>query len=147
MRVYDPRQWCEVYESEGEYRASIVKTAKERGYAGVALGAYRAAKNPLFKGFLFELKKKLLAEGLHLFYEYDGDGCAECCEIADGCVLIYEKCALDEVSERYGFPTAAIVAMSDVTEYLHNRECLGRVVIDDACKAAIDAYYETYGAK
>ncbi len=97
MRVYDPRPWCEVYESEGEYRASIVKTAKERGYAGVALGAYRAAKNPLFKGFLFELKKNLLAEGLHLFYEYDGEGCEDGCEIADGCVLIYEKCALDEI--------------------------------------------------
>ena len=55
--------------------------------------------------------------------------------------------ALDEVRERYGFPTAAIVSMSEVVEHLHNRECLGRVVIDDACKAAIDAYYETYGVK
>ena len=58
-----------------------------------------------------------------------------------------QKCALDEVSDLYGFPTAAIVTMGEVTEHLHNRECLGRVVIDDACKAAIDAYYETYGAK
>lgn len=58
-----------------------------------------------------------------------------------------EKCALDEVSERFGFPTAAIVSMSDVTEHLHNRECQGKVVIDDACKAAIDAYYEKYGVK
>ena len=55
--------------------------------------------------------------------------------------------AIDEVSEKYGFPTAAIVTMSEVTEHLHNRECLGRVVIDDACKAAIDAYYEQYGVK
>lgn len=58
-----------------------------------------------------------------------------------------QKCALDEVSDLYGFPTAAIVTMGEVTEHLHNRECLGRVVIDDACKAAIDAYYETYGVK
>ena len=58
-----------------------------------------------------------------------------------------QKCALDEVADLYGFPTASIVSMADVTEHLHNRECLGRVVIDDACKAAIDAYYETYGAK
>lgn len=58
-----------------------------------------------------------------------------------------EMCALDEVSERYGFPTASIVSMSEVTEHLYNRECQGRIVIDDACKAAIDAYYETYGAK
>ena len=58
-----------------------------------------------------------------------------------------QKSALEEVSERYGFPTAAIVSMSDVTGYLHNRECQGRVVIDDAMMAAIDAYYEQYGAR
>jgi len=97
MRVYDPREYDELAESEGAYRESIVKTAKEKGYAGVAMGAYRAAKNPLFKNFMFLLKKDLLSEGLHLFYEYDGGGCAECCEIADGCVLIYEKCALAEI--------------------------------------------------
>ncbi|MBQ9955545.1 MAG: orotate phosphoribosyltransferase [Eggerthellaceae bacterium] len=58
-----------------------------------------------------------------------------------------EKCALDEVADLYGFPTAAIVDMAEVTECLHNREVRGRVVIDDAIKAAIDAYYEQYGAK
>ena len=58
-----------------------------------------------------------------------------------------EKCALDEVSELYGFPTAAIVDMAEVSEYLYNREVQGRVVINDDIKAAIDAYYEQYGAK
>ena len=55
--------------------------------------------------------------------------------------------ALDEVRETYGFPTAAIVTMGEVCEHLLNRECLGRVVIDDAMKASIDAYYEQYGVK
>ena len=58
-----------------------------------------------------------------------------------------EVCALDEVRERYGFPTASIVDMGEVTEHLLNRECQGRVVIDDKVKAALDAYYEQYGAK
>ena len=58
-----------------------------------------------------------------------------------------EKCALDEVSELYGFPTAAIVDMAEVSEYLYNREVQGRVVINDDIKTAIDAYYEQYGAK
>ncbi|MEG1907819.1 MAG: orotate phosphoribosyltransferase [Gordonibacter sp.] len=58
-----------------------------------------------------------------------------------------EMCALDEVRERYGFPTASIVDMAEVTEHLLNRECQGRVVIDDEVKAALDAYYEQYGAK
>ena len=35
----------------------------------------------------------------------------------------------------------------EVVEHLHGRECRGRVVIDDACKSAIDAYYELYGAR
>lgn len=57
------------------------------------------------------------------------------------------KCALDEVSELYGFPTAAIVDMAEVSEYLYNREVQGRVVINDEIKEAINAYYELYGAK
>ena len=58
-----------------------------------------------------------------------------------------DKSALEEVKELYGFPTAAIVSMADVVEHLYNRECQGKVVIDDGLKAAIDAYYEQYGAK
>ena len=58
-----------------------------------------------------------------------------------------EKSALEEIQELYGFKANAIVTMADVVEYLYNRECQGRVVIDDAIKAAIDAYYEQYGAK
>ncbi|HIT61035.1 MAG TPA: orotate phosphoribosyltransferase [Candidatus Fimousia stercorigallinarum] len=58
-----------------------------------------------------------------------------------------EKTALDEVKELYGFETAAIVSMPEVVEVLYNKECNGRIVIDDEIKARIDAYYEQYGAK
>ena len=58
-----------------------------------------------------------------------------------------EKAAIDEISDKYGFPTASIVTMSEVTSLLHNHEVAGRVVIDDGCKAAIDAYYERYGVR
>ncbi|SFR89109.1 orotate phosphoribosyltransferase [[Clostridium] aminophilum] len=57
------------------------------------------------------------------------------------------KCALDEIKDLYGFPTAAIVTMKDVVGRLYNRECMGKVVIDDTMKAAIDRYYEQYGAE
>ena len=57
------------------------------------------------------------------------------------------KCALDEIKDVYGFPTAAIVSMEDVVGHLYNRDCGGKVVIDDQIKAAIDAYYEQYGAQ
>ena len=55
--------------------------------------------------------------------------------------------ALDEIKERYGFETSAIVSMADVVEHLYNKECEGRVVIDDKLKAAIDTYYEQYGVR
>ena len=55
--------------------------------------------------------------------------------------------AQQEVQERYGFPVASIVSMADVVECLYNREVRGSVVIDDATKAALDAYYERYGVK
>ena len=53
----------------------------------------------------------------------------------------------DEVAETYGFPTASIVNMAEVTQYLHNRPLEGKVVIDDAMKEAIDAYYQQWGAR
>ena len=58
-----------------------------------------------------------------------------------------EKSALEEVQELYGFKANAIVTMEEVVEHLYNRPCQGRVLIDDTLKAAIDAYYEQYGAK
>ncbi len=58
-----------------------------------------------------------------------------------------EKSALDEIKEKYGFDTAAIVNMSDVTEHLYNKPYKGQVFINDELKVAIDAYYEQYGVK
>ena len=51
-----------------------------------------------------------------------------------------EKTALTEVSELYGFPTAAIVSMPEVIEYLGDK-------LDPELKSRIDADYEEYGAK
>ena len=57
------------------------------------------------------------------------------------------KGALTEIAENYGMKTTAIVTMEEVTEYLYGREVGGKVLIDDRMKAAIDAYYEQYGAE
>ncbi len=58
-----------------------------------------------------------------------------------------EKSALDEIGETFGMKTCAIVTMAEVVEHLYNRPYKGKVVIDDTLKAAIDAYYEQYGAR
>lgn len=57
------------------------------------------------------------------------------------------KSALDEVADTYGFKTGAIVSMSEVVEYLYNKNVCGKVVIDDAMKASIDDYYKQYGVQ
>ena len=49
------------------------------------------------------------------------------------------KTALTEVAELYGFPTAAIVSMPEVVEYLGDQ-------LDPELKGRIDAYYKEYGA-
>lgn len=49
--------------------------------------------------------------------------------------------AIDEVSETYGFPTAAIVTMDEVVGALRG------TVIDEAMEASIKSYYELYGVK
>ncbi|MCC8163662.1 MAG: orotate phosphoribosyltransferase [Lachnospiraceae bacterium] len=57
------------------------------------------------------------------------------------------KSALQEIHDTYGLETTAIVTMAEVVEHLYNRPYKGRIVIDDALKAAIDAYYAQYGAE
>lgn len=57
------------------------------------------------------------------------------------------KSALQEIQERYGLKTTAIVTMAEVVEHLHNRRCKGNIMIDDTVKAAIEAYYDQYGVK
>ncbi len=57
-----------------------------------------------------------------------------------------KKSALSEIEDNYNIATTAIVTMNDVVEHLYNKPYKGKVVIDDTLKAAIDAYYEQYGA-
>lgn len=57
------------------------------------------------------------------------------------------KSALDEIREKYGFETNAIVTMQDVVECLYNKPYRGSIYIDDVLKAAIDEYYAQYGAE
>ena len=138
----------ELYGKQVRY-CSNRKEAKDHGDAGILLGS------PLKDGDRVVMVEDVTTSGKSIEETYPiitGLANVKVCglmvslnrqEVGKG----GQKCALDEVADLYGFPTASIVSMADVTEHLHNRECLGRVVIDDACKAAIDTYYETYGAK
>ena len=58
-----------------------------------------------------------------------------------------EKSALEEIKEKYGFDTNAIVTMAEVVEHLYNKPYQGKIYIDDTLKTAIDRYYDQYGVK
>lgn len=58
-----------------------------------------------------------------------------------------DKSALEEIKDKYGFETNAIVTMEEVVSCLYNKPYKGTLYIDDTLKNAIDAYYEQYGAK
>lgn len=58
-----------------------------------------------------------------------------------------EVSALDEIRNKYGFSTHAIVTMSEVVEHLSRAEGSAKPLIDAKMKKALEAYYKEYGAK
>ncbi|NGM16628.1 orotate phosphoribosyltransferase [Eggerthellaceae bacterium zg-893] len=138
----------ELYGKEVRY-CSNRKEAKDHGDTGILLGS------PLADGDRVLIVEDVTTSGKSIEETYPILRAQADVEVVGLMVSLNRMevgkggsmCALDEVRERYGFPTAAIVTMQDVVECLHNREVRGRVIIDDQVKAAIDAYYEQYGAK
>jgi len=54
--------------------------------------------------------------------------------------------ALEEIKEKYGIASCAIVTMQDVIEHLYNKPYKGQIYINDELKAALDEYFDKYGA-
>ena len=54
--------------------------------------------------------------------------------------------ALEEIREKSGFETGAIVNMKEVVEYLYHKPCQGKIYIDDEIRKALEVYYGQYGA-
>lgn len=139
---------AELYGKEARY-CSNRKEAKDHGDAGILLGS------SLSDGDRVVMVEDVTTSGKSIEETYPILKSQADVEVVGLMVSLNrmevgkggEVCALDEVSERYGFPTAAIVTMDEVREHLTGRECQGRVVIDDDIAAALDAYYEQYGAR
>jgi len=92
MRVLDAGE----AKLDEEIANSIVTLAKERGYNGVTLAAYRAQKEEReeYRTFVSLIKEKLNNEGMILFLEIDANDTSVCDVAADGYVLMYERCCL-----------------------------------------------------
>jgi orotate phosphoribosyltransferase len=54
---------------------------------------------------------------------------------------------LDELREDHGISVYPIVTVREIISFLHNRPVDGKVYIDDAMKARMEAYLAEYGAK
>lgn len=138
----------ELYGKEARY-CSNRKEAKDHGDAGILLGS------ALSDGDRIVMVEDVTTSGKSIEETYPIITAQANVEVVGLMVSLNRMevgkggraCALDEVSETYGFPTAAIVTMDEVREHLTGRMCQGRVVIDDAIAEALDAYYATYGAK
>ena len=136
----------ELYGKEARY-CSNRKEAKDHGDAGILLGS------PLEDGMRVVMVEDVTTSGKSIDETYPLITGVAHIDVVGLIVSLNRMevgpsgtmCAIDEVSEKYGFPTGAIVDMSEVIEYLHNRERQGRVVIDDTIKAALDEYYAQYG--
>lgn len=57
-----------------------------------------------------------------------------------------EKNALEEVEDILGIPIFSIVSISDIINFLHNREMDGRVILNDDMRQKIEDYRVEYGA-
>lgn len=54
------------------------------------------------------------------------------------------KTPIEEIYEEFGIETYPIVTVREIIDTLYNREVDGKVYIDDAMKAAMEAYLEKY---
>ena len=58
-----------------------------------------------------------------------------------------ECSTLDELRQDYGIAVYPIVTVREIIAFLHNREIDGKVYIDDAVKARMEAYLAEYGPR
>lgn len=133
----------ELYGKEVRY-CSNRKEAKDHGDAGILLGS------DLHDGDKVVMVEDVTTSGKSIDETYPILKSAADVEVVGLMVSLNRQevgkggsvSALQEVSDRYGFPTGAIVSTGDVVEYLQ-----GKGALDDAQVASIEAYYEQYGAK
>ena len=95
VRIYDKTsgEYLTSKDRMREFCDEIIRIAREDGYSGVALCAYRAAEEhpEEFTEFLVEFRKRMIGSELILFTEIDELSNPDVAEYADGSVLTYDK--------------------------------------------------------
>ena len=136
--------FSELYGKEIKY-CSNRKEAKDHGDAGILLGS------PIKDGDKVVIIEDVTTSGKSIeetFPIIKAQGNVEILGLMVSLNRMEEGRDSDKSAlEKYGFDANAIVSMADVVEHLYNKDCNGKVVINDEIKTAIDKYYEQYGAK
>lgn len=149
LAVITAEALAEHYNADVRYCANR-KEVKDHGDAGILLGS------PLHDGDRVLIVEDVTTSGASIAETYPIITAQAKVEVIGLMVSLDREergrgdsgmSALAEVSATYGFDAHAIVSMSEVVSELWGREVAGRVVIDDTIKAAIDAYYDAYGAQ
>ena len=139
--------YSELYGNEIRY-CSNRKEAKDHGDAGILLGS------PMKDGDRVVIIEDVTTSGKSIEETFPIIQAQGNVEIKGLMVSLNrmergkgEQSALQEIRQTYGFETGAIVTMEEVVEHLYNKPYKGNIYIDDALKAALDAYYQEYGIK
>ncbi len=94
FRVYD-----DSLDFSDKYIDNLLLMAKAHGYGGVTSASYAAAKKEPrgYEDFLRRLKNGLSEYDMSLFLEVDGNSEMDVPDLADGCVIMYEKTPLEDI--------------------------------------------------
>ena len=104
LRIYTENGAHELKNAKNAFFESAINMAKEEGFSGISLAAYRACEDEkLFSNFLMDFKRELILSELELHLELDGNKDITSYElfsdIADVSVLNYDKCAVTPIPD------------------------------------------------
>ena len=95
LRIYDvgSGEYCTDKGEGARFTEAIIGMAKDGGYSGIVLSAYRAAEEnaEAFGEFLVELRKRMIGCDLILFTEIDQSTPAVAADFSDGSIFYYDK--------------------------------------------------------
>ena len=117
------------------------KEAKDHGEGGIFVGTAPA------EGMKIVLVDDVITSGKSIREAVEQLRAAAPCEVTAAVVAVDRqergrgaKTTLSELRDDLGVQVHAIVKIRDLADWLHNREIDGKVVLDDAGKARIEAY-------
>ncbi len=105
-------------DSRSSFISELVALAKNRDYKGVtlAVGSTSRGNDECFAEFLMELRRKMIGEDLILITECDEKSPSYLCELSDGAIFSYDRCAADTEGSFEDCERASALAFANESE-------------------------------